>query len=157
MMTFFRPDLLWGYVAVHPRRYRAGSITVVLFPPDVPAFMRRMLFLHRFRAPLSVLLFAATSVVGATIVLVEAAAVVALAVAVSTADALHRVTRNVRTRLATVEVRPPDEQAMSDERRRLVDEFLEAAHRRPRPADPAHLHRLWRDLYRDLRAAERRD
>ncbi|MCG7418300.1 hypothetical protein MHY30_12370 [Microbacterium sp. ACRRU] len=157
MTAFFRSDLLWGYTAAHPRRYRAGTVTVVLFPPDSPALVRRMLFLHRFSGPLFVVLFVITSVVGATVVLVEAAALVALAFAASVNNALHRATSPARARLARVELCADAARILPEERYRLVGEFLATASQRPASADPAHLHRLWRDLYADLRSVNGRE
>lgn len=142
---------LWGYTTARPRRYRAGSLVVVLFPPDAPLLVRRLLLLHRFRTPLTVALFFATSILGATIVLLEAALALALAVAVGVGDALRRATRRPRQRVAQIEigeVAPPE---IPERTLRLVSEFLETAFDSPhRQGRAERLPRLWRELYDDL-------
>ena len=154
MSTVFSSEPLWGYTKAHPRRYRAGTVTVVLFPPDAPRVARRLLHIQRFSGPLFALTWCVTAIAGATLILVEAAVVLALALAAATSNALHRSTRPARRQTVSVDLRAEHECDLGEERRRLLDAFLATAYRRPRTRDELRrLHALWRQLYDDLRSS----
>lgn len=150
MSMVFSSEPLWGYTIAHVHRYRPGSVTVVLFPPDAPQITRRLLLVQRFSGATFAIVWGATAVAGATLILVEVAIVLALAFAAATSNALHRSTRPARQQVVRVHIPGYD---TVGHRRELLDDFLEAAHRRPRtPDDLRPLHELWCQLYADLKS-----
>ncbi len=151
-MTIRVGEPVWGYGRLLRRRYGLESLLLVLYPPEAPLRVRRLLQVHRLSGPLFLVTFVAVAAVGATIVILELAAALALACATALNATLRRATHRTRRRCVRVEVGQvhPDWEAIGQ--LRTLDEFLDVALRRSTITNRREqLEHLWRQLYREYR------